>query len=87
MTNASRYSKASSLTISVRKGEDDSIHLLVEDDGIGFDPHQVESGNHFGLQLIRERAQAAGGAVHIDSLLGSGTRIRAVLPPELPGMF
>ncbi len=86
MTNASRYSKASSLTISVRKGEDESIHLLVEDDGIGFDPHQVESGNHFGLQLIRERAQAAGGVVHIDSLLGSGTRIRAVLPPELPGM-
>ncbi|MEA2581286.1 MAG: hypothetical protein QOE83_2178 [Actinomycetota bacterium] len=87
MTNASRYSKASSLTISVRKGDDGRIHLLVEDDGVGFDPGLVESANHFGLQLIRERAHAAGGAVHIDSLLGGGTRIRAVLPPELPGVL
>ena len=85
MTNASRYSKASSLMISVRKGEDGRIHLLAEDDGVGFDPELVEAANHFGLQLIRERAQAAGGAVHIDSLLGGGTRIRAVLPPDLPG--
>ena len=85
MTNASRYSKASSLMVSVRKGEDGRIHLLAEDNGIGFDPELVEAANHFGLQLIRERAQAAGGAVHIDSLLGGGTRIRAVLPPDLPG--
>jgi signal transduction histidine kinase len=84
MTNASRYSKATSLKISVRKGEGGSLHLLVEDDGVGFDPARVESANHFGLQLIRERAEAAGGIVHIDSLLGGGTRVRAVLPPDLP---
>ena len=87
MTNASRYSKASSLRIAVSKDEDGRIHLLVEDDGIGFDPDLVEAANHFGLQLIRERALAAGGSVDIDSLLGAGTRIRAVLPPELPGPF
>jgi signal transduction histidine kinase len=45
------------------------------------DVHLWQDG-HFGLQLIVERAEAARGAVVIDSRLGEGTTVSAVLPSD-----
>jgi signal transduction histidine kinase len=84
LTNAARYSKGQRITVSLRGASDgeasDSIRLAVVDDGIGFDPRTVDSDDHFGLQLIAERVDAVGGAVTIDSRLGDGTSVQAVLP-------
>jgi signal transduction histidine kinase len=35
---------------------------------------------HFGLRLMRSRAERIGGTIEIDSKPGSGTRVVAVLP-------
>jgi signal transduction histidine kinase len=84
LTNAARYSKGQRITVSLRGASDgeasDSIRFAVVDDGIGFDPRTVDSDDHFGLQLIAERVDAVGGAVTIDSRLGDGTSVQAVLP-------
>jgi len=56
--------------------------LTVEDDGVGFVPGEYKE-NHFGLQLIRERAEAAQGSVTLDSSPGAGTRIVASLPTTI----
>jgi signal transduction histidine kinase len=53
----------------------DSIVLEVADDGKGFDPTRPFPG-HMGIQSMRERAEALGGELHIDSTPGSGTRVR-----------
>ncbi|HXF72789.1 MAG TPA: ATP-binding protein [Actinomycetota bacterium] len=79
LQNALKYSSASAIRVLV-KNEGDAIRLLVEDDGQGFSPLVVDSQNHFGLQLMRERAEAAGGHLCIDSAPGAGTRVVARLP-------
>ncbi|MCP4756269.1 MAG: sensor histidine kinase [Proteobacteria bacterium] len=57
--------------------EDDSISLLIEDNGIGFDPETANSHeSHLGLIGIRDRAEKMDATLSIESKLGEGTRIR-----------
>ena len=59
--------------------------LMVRDRGVGFDIRTVDTSKHFGLQLLAERVEAAQGRVVVDSRLGEGTTVTAVLPPDLAG--
>lgn len=52
--------------------------IQIEDDGVGFDPQQRNSG--FGLIGMRERALANDGCFVVTSEPGKGTRIEASLP-------
>lgn len=51
----------------------------VEDDGVGFPPGQSPSG-HFGLDIMRERAEAIGGTLSVQSLPGRGTEVCVWVP-------
>ena len=77
--NALRHAKASAVTILVVDTEGD-LRITVEDDGIGFDPDSVDQQTHFGLALMRERIEIAGGVLYVDSRFGEGTRVIAKLP-------
>jgi signal transduction histidine kinase len=55
-----------------------SIHLVVSDDGCGFDPKTV--GDGLGLMGMRERAALVGGRLIIDSVPGRGTAVRLEIP-------
>jgi signal transduction histidine kinase len=82
LNNAARHSRATKITVRLFR-EMGLIRLIVEDDGIGFDPALVDGDQHFGLQLIAERVEAGRGRVVVDSQLGSGTRVMATFPPEI----
>jgi signal transduction histidine kinase len=82
MSNASRHSKASVILVTLERSEG-LIRVCIEDDGTGFEKERVDQDSHFGLQLIRERIESAGGAVFVDSELGRGTRVIAQLPPDV----
>jgi signal transduction histidine kinase len=58
------------------------MRLAVEDDGGGFDPQGVDRENHFGLQLMKERVELAGGLIHLQTAFGEGTGIIIRLPAE-----
>jgi len=77
--NALRHARASAVTILVVDTEGD-LRITVEDDGIGFDPDSVDQQTHFGLALMRERIEIAGGVLYVDSRFGEGTRVIAKLP-------
>ena len=53
----------------------DRVKVMVEDDGVGFDPSQVQRGDHFGLLGMRERAEALGGSLTLESAPGAGTTV------------
>jgi signal transduction histidine kinase len=53
--------------------------LSISDDGKGFDPASAPRGR-WGMTTMRERAEAAGGRLTVDSVPGSGTTVRATLP-------
>jgi len=79
LSNAARHSNATTIVIALDQDEE-SIRLRVSDDGSGFNPLGVDSNLHFGLQLMRERAELAGGLLLVDSNPGEGTTVLARLP-------
>jgi two-component system NarL family sensor kinase len=81
LSNAARHAHASKVTLRLAE-ENGSIVLVTKDDGAGFDPaddrHVAEA--HIGLLSQRERLEAIGGDLAIDSAPGAGTTVTARLP-------
>lgn len=82
LTNAVQHSNAREIRLSL-KVSDGSIRLIVRDDGQGFQ-HGVTRSDHFGLNLMRERAEAAGGTLLIDPT-PEGVTVLARIPLGTPG--
>ena len=87
LLNVARHAHASSAEILVRAANKEVRGTLV-DDGIGFDPVGVPSGNGFGLAGMRDRIRKLGGEFSIESSLGKGTRIKFDVPlkPQSPSV-
>lgn len=79
LSNAAIHSRARVIRISLRV-ENDHARLQVLDDGRGFDPSVVDRSKHFGIQLMRERAELAGGELAIASTRGEGTLVVLRVP-------
>jgi signal transduction histidine kinase len=81
LANVEKHAAASEVSVELcAAGE--WLTLLVEDDGDGIAPGtgpQTGDG-HFGLQLMHQRAQAAGGHVTVKPATPHGTRVRLDLP-------
>jgi two-component system sensor histidine kinase UhpB len=78
LTNAIRHSEASRVQVElVRRG--DCIALTVADDGLGFVVTEV-GPERFGILGLRERTEALGGALQLDTAPGRGTRATLSLP-------
>jgi PAS domain S-box-containing protein len=74
MTNVVRHAHATRVDILVERS-DDRVIVMVEDDGVGFEPDQVKGGDQFGLVGLRERAEALGGILRVESTPGAGTTV------------
>jgi signal transduction histidine kinase len=81
LRNAMRHAHANLIHVSISRDGSD-MRLMVEDDGQGFDPKSVDTERHFGLLLIKERVELAGGVLDVQSHIGVGTRIAARLPSK-----
>jgi signal transduction histidine kinase len=51
------------------------IRLMIEDDGVGFDPETAEQGGGQGFRNMRERADLIGARCSMQSVPGQGTKI------------
>jgi signal transduction histidine kinase len=79
--NAAKHARASQ--IAVRLWPDDTmVRVSVTDDGSGFDWARVDGNRHFGLQIMKERLEAVGGRMFVDSRLGVGTMVAASIPRD-----
>jgi len=77
--NSLKHSGASAIAITLHK-RDEKIELQIKDNGLGFDPSAPGPEGHFGLSMMRERAQVAGGTYEITSSPGHGTTVSVVFP-------
>lgn len=72
LTNISKHARAKSATIFLNMDEE-FLDLKISDDGRGFDPKQIPSNHHLGLQGMRERVSMLGGEFTVQSRKGGGT--------------
>lgn len=73
ITNALKYAQASQIQIALKNTQNE-ITLIVNDNGIGFNPEEKKSSS-YGLQNIRNRVKTMDGTLNITSKKNKGTQI------------
>ena len=76
--NAAKYSQATEVVVELTH-RDGRLLLTVTDNGVGFDVEK-EWGKGLGLISIRERIEAVGGTVTVESQPGQGTHFAIDVP-------
>ena len=80
--NAMKHAQPRDVWIGVRE-EDADIVLSLRDNGVGFDTDAPGPEGHFGMAMMRERAQVGGGRFEVESMPGQGTTITVRFPKSL----
>jgi PAS domain S-box-containing protein len=75
LNNVAKHARADRVDVVLERSPD-HLSLIIEDNGIGFDPPSVETTRQgFGLIGMRERAALAGAEFQIESAAGRGTTV------------
>jgi len=87
LTNVVKHARARVASVLLERHAGD-LRLIVEDDGIGFDPDGGggDSRPRLGLSGIRERLRLVDGSLQLETAPGAGTTlfVRIPLPPGKP---
>jgi signal transduction histidine kinase len=85
LTNVRRHARASEVAVTLSYMSD-LVVLDVQDDGVGFDPAEIQApsaagiAGGFGLAAMRERVEQLGGTLLIESAPGEGTTLVVEIP-------
>ncbi len=79
-TNTIKHSKATNLDVLIVY-KNDTLHVTIKDNGIGFDYKTAREKNGLGLTNIETRAQLIGATIVCDSKISSGTVITLTYKP------
>jgi len=81
LSNVVHHAQASRINVSLIR-QDTNLALIVEDDGVGFNPENIDQTACLGLIDMRERAEMIGGKLDIESSEGKGTIVQVTIPYE-----
>ena len=79
LTNAIKHAKATEIVIHLTQ-HDDSLNILIEDNGKGFNPKTIDKKEGMGLPNIEKKVEQMGGVLSIDSFEKRGTSIIIDIP-------
>lgn len=82
LTNVAKHAKAKHVSV-ILEARGDRLHVIVEDDGVGFRPELLRSGGdsgRLGVRGMAERASLVGGDFQIESRPGRGTTVFLRVP-------
>ncbi len=86
LNNALKHSQADTVRVNLEKVKG-CVRLCVKDNGCGFNPQEVlknpDSLTGYGLKSMRDRAEVVGGALTLESTVGTGTSVCLELPCEI----
>ena len=82
VTNALKHAHATDMWITVSE-DAEFIEFELRDNGLGFDTSAPGPEGHYGMAMMRERAQVGGGTSSVTSVIGEGTTINVRFPTSL----
>ena len=82
LANVRKHSNASKVDVAVKVDSQNNLIVQIMDNGIGFEPESqnIDPDLHFGLNSMKERAQAIGAHLEITSVRGEGTELKLTIP-------
>lgn len=83
LTNVARHAHATRADVLLKR-RGNGLVIVVEDDGVGFEPEQAGAGQRLGMLGMRERAEMLGGELIVESAPGKGTTIVVEVPYDDP---
>ena len=75
LNNAVQHAHASRIAVRLRGASGGAAIISISDDGVGL-PARPERENHFGLNIMRERARRLGGALELQARPAGGLLVR-----------
>jgi signal transduction histidine kinase len=78
LTNIVKHARADQVSVVVGRNQN-LVTVVVEDNGVGFDPGRSRDGG-LGLIGMRERVALLGGRLAVESRPGAGTTFVAEVP-------
>jgi two-component system nitrate/nitrite sensor histidine kinase NarX len=91
LNNIVKHAEADKATISLethslgaQKDRNCQVVLSIEDNGCGFDPTSIPA-ERMGLHILKERTQAVGARLQVESVIRQGTKIKVVWEGTLDG--
>jgi len=82
LRNIVQHAKAAGVHVTLSQ-KSDILHLLIKDNGIGFDPASSAGKTGLGIASMKERARLIQGELSIESQPGKGTAIKLAIPLKL----
>jgi signal transduction histidine kinase len=82
LSNIEKYARADRVNVTIKWSED-SLVVIVSDNGIGFSPQNIDMTKHFGLEIMKERLAKVNGHLTIVSSETCGTTITYSCPLQL----
>jgi signal transduction histidine kinase len=84
LNNIVKHARATQVDLVLERTSE-HLSLIIEDDGVGFDPSDAETvGDGLGLIGMRERAALVGADLQIESAGGRGTTVIVRAPAAAP---
>jgi signal transduction histidine kinase len=83
LINVRKHARATRVCVNLNAQCQNRIELSVQDDGCGFGPTRLREAaacGHFGVASMRARIEELGGTLRIESEVGRGASVAAVLP-------
>ena len=83
LTNIAKHAKTATTVTVLLEWRGERIRGVIEDDGVGFEPIQLEGAGKLGVFGMRERVQLLQGHFRIESSPGQGTMIVFDIPARV----
>ncbi|KFF11020.1 hypothetical protein IW15_17805 [Chryseobacterium soli] len=79
VTNVIKHANASKLKIELIK-DPEGLHIMIEDNGIGFDKAAINDQNGIGIQNMISKIEFLNGTIDFDTSIGKGSLVVIYLP-------
>jgi Signal transduction histidine kinase, nitrate/nitrite-specific len=77
LSNIRKHANATEVQINMQE-EEGTFVVVISDNGCSFVPEAEVMLGHYGLDIMRERAEAAGGKLVVESAAGQGTKVKII---------
>ncbi len=86
LSNVEKHSQATRVNI-LAEWNPDYFELTISDNGVGFNPQDVNTDRHFGLEILNERMATVNGRITLITMENSGTVVDIHVPSTSQGQL